>query len=308
MAGWSRPAERVKMPDFSVTTLHEDAAELGEGPSYDPERDTLWWFDIIGRRLYEHRFAEANTRSHPLPRMASMLVRIDPARQLLAMTDGLYIREIATGKLTLDQPLEADNAATRSNDGRTHPSGALWIGTMGRNAEKKAGAIYWYDGRRVEKIFDRITIPNAIAFSPDGTTGYFTDSDTGLLMQVALDAATGLPNGEPRIFYDNRKQRGAFDGAVTDRDGLLWNARWGAAAIDAYTPAGERIKTIKMPAKQVTCPAFCGAGGEKMAVTSAFEHLSPARRRLDPMAGATFLITDGFKGRFDPPFQPRGTG
>ena len=48
----------------------------------------------------------------------------------------------ADGRLTLQIPLEADNAATRSNDGRVHPCGALWIGTMGRKAEKGAGAAW----------------------------------------------------------------------------------------------------------------------------------------------------------------------
>ena len=74
--------------------------------------------------------------------MGSALGRIDAHRQLLVADDGLYIRDTADGRMTLYHPLEADNAATRSNDARVHPSGTFWIGTMGRQAERGLGAIY----------------------------------------------------------------------------------------------------------------------------------------------------------------------
>jgi sugar lactone lactonase YvrE len=51
-------------------------------------------------------------------------------------------------------PLEADNAATRSNDGRADPFGGFWIGTMGKNAEAGAGALYRYYRGEVVKLRD----------------------------------------------------------------------------------------------------------------------------------------------------------
>jgi sugar lactone lactonase len=115
---------------------------LGEGCTYDPATDTAWWFDILERTLFRADLASGAVTSHALPVMASVLAVIDDQRQLLATEDGLYVRDVADGRLTLHTPLEADNAATRSNDGRVHCSGALWIGTMGRKAENGAGAIY----------------------------------------------------------------------------------------------------------------------------------------------------------------------
>ena len=46
-------------------------------------------------------------------------------------------------------------------------------------------------------LYGQITIPNAICFSPDGTIGYFADTGKNTLFRVDLDAATGLPVGEP---------------------------------------------------------------------------------------------------------------
>ncbi len=286
-----------------LSTLQDGRLELGEGPTYDPTTDTGWWFDIVGRTLYEHSFETGLTMRYELPRMASVLARIDDARQLIAMEDGLYVRDRNSGDLSLHLPLEADNSITRSNDGRTHRSGALWIGTMGKNAEPRAGAIYWCRGREVLTLYDNVTVPNAICFSPDGTTGYFADSATSEIMRVSVDPATGLPDGEPTVFHDKGLDKGAPDGAVIDRNGVLWNARWGAGCVNAYAEDGRKLETISIPARQASCPAFCGTNGEKMIVTTAWQGMDETQRSADPEAGNTFIMESGFAGLFDPSFQ-----
>ena len=125
-----------------TSILSEERCHLGEGPTYDAATDTAWWFDILEGRLFEARLASGRIKIHELGRMASALARIDASRQLIAAEDGFYIRSIADGAMALYRPLEADNRLTRSNDGRVHPSGTFWIGTMGRKAESRAGAIY----------------------------------------------------------------------------------------------------------------------------------------------------------------------
>src|SRR3546814_7772698 len=75
---------------------------------------------------------------------------------------------VASGRLSLHAALEADNLATRSNDGRVHPCGALWIGTMGKRAETGAGSLYWFFRGELRRLFSGISIINSIAFSPDG--------------------------------------------------------------------------------------------------------------------------------------------
>ena len=164
---------------------------------------------------------------------------------MLATENGLYVRDIADGRLTLHMPLEADNAATRSNDGRVHPCGALWIGTMGRNAEKGRGRDLPFLHGELRQLYAGITIPNAICFSPDGATAYFTDSSEGILYRVAIDPANALPAGDPVPLFDNRGGVGGLDGAVVDAEGLIWNARWGGSCLDVYTPEGERVRTME---------------------------------------------------------------
>ena len=292
----------VKEIAFSGRKLKAPACTLGEGPTYDPHTGTAWWFDILGRKLHEYELATDAVKVHDLPVMGSVLARVDDDRQVIATETGLHLRHRSTGELELITPIEADNAATRSNDGRVHPCGALWFGTMGKNAEKHAGAIYHVARGKVTTLFPGITIPNAICFSPDGAIAYFTDTMSGKLMRVAIDPATALPTGSPEIFFDHRGGDGGIDGAVCDRDGMVWNARWGEGCIDGYSADGERVVSLKVPASQSSCPAFVGPEADRLLVTTAREGLSAEALAADPEAGSTFLLDHPVKGRFEPDY------
>lgn len=288
---------------FSGQTLAHAPLDLGEGPSYEPETDTAWWFDIVGKALIEWRMGEGTQRLHALPVMASVAARVDGDRQILATERGLMLRERKTGELSLVTAIEEANPATRSNDGRVHPSGALWLGTMGKNAEREAGAIYHVAAGVVTKLYDRITIPNAICFSPDGAAAWFTDTATARMMRVAVDPATGLPAGEPTLFVDHGSEPGALDGSVCDADGTIWNARWGAGCVDAYSPDGKRVRSLEVPAGQPSCPAFIGRNADRLLVTTARQGLDEEALAADPDAGKTFVLDFAVKGRFEPAYR-----
>jgi sugar lactone lactonase len=287
------------MERVATSVLSAERCHLGEGPTYDATTDTAWWFDILEGRLFEAHLGSGQVRIHQLGKMASALARIDANSQLIAAEDGLYIRSVADGAMTLYRSLEAENAITRSNDARVHPSGTFWIGTMGRRAEAGAGAIYALHRGELSQLFAHITIPNAICFSPDGALGYFADTRKNELYRVALDAATGLPRGAPAMLVKHQGI-GGIDGAVVDADGLIWNARWGGGCIDVYSPAGEHLRSLRVPARQSSCPAFVGPDLSRLLVTSAWQGMDEAARAADPEHGRTFLMEAGARGRAEP--------
>jgi sugar lactone lactonase YvrE len=288
-----------KMEEVPTTVLCSERCHLGEGPTYDAATDTAWWFDIVERRLFEARLGTGQTTIHSLEVMGSALGRIDAHRQLLVADDGLYIRDTADGRMTLYHQLEADNAATRSNDARVHPSGTFWIGTMGRQAEPGLGAIYALHRGELSRLYEQITIPNAICFSPDGTIGYFADTGKNTLFRVDLDAATSLPRSEP-VALVTRRDGGDIDGAVVDADGLIWNARWGGGCIDVYSPQGEHLRSLRVPAQQSSCPAFVGPDFSRLLVTSAWQGMAEDAKRADPGHGRTFVLDVAARGRAEP--------
>ncbi|OKO77242.1 SMP-30/gluconolactonase/LRE family protein [Bradyrhizobium sp. NAS96.2] len=287
------------MEEVPTSVLSAERCHLGEGPTYDASTDTAWWFDIRERRLFEHRFADGRTIIHALPKMASALARIDGERQLILTENGLYVRQVADGRLELFAALEADNPVTRSNDARVHPSGTFWLGTMGRQAEQGAGAIYALHKGRVTRLYPAITIPNAICFSPAGDVGYFADTATNVLHRVPLDPATGLPTGEP-IDLIRHQGVGGLDGAIVDADGMIWNARWGGGCVDVYDPGGRHLRSLKVPARQSSCPAFVGRDFSRVLVTSAWQDMDEAQRAADPGHGQTFLLDAVARGRAEP--------
>lgn len=285
---------------MTAATLSSHRCHLGEGAAYDPIRDRACWVDILERHLFEADLATGAVTRHALPFMASAVAWIDDDHQLLVAENGLHARDVRSGALDLLLPLEADQHRTRSNDARVHPSGSLWVGTMGREAQPGAGAIYHVFQGQISRLFASITIPNAICFAPDGATAYFTDTVIGLLNRVPVDPADGRPTGPPAPLYDHRGGAGGLDGAVTDAEGLIWNARWGAGCVDAYTPAGQRVHTIQVPATRPSCPAFIGPRLDRLLVTTAYEGMTDGERRLDPGHGHTFVVTPPATGRPEP--------
>lgn len=285
---------------FSGRILSDLPLELGEGPTFDPATGTAWWFNIKGRELHELHLESGRKTLHVLPFMGSVLAVIDPERQLIASDRGLFIRDTKTGELTAYAALES-NPNNRSNDGRVHPSGSLWVSTMGRKAEKEAGAIYHVAKGVVTRLYGNISIPNGICFSPDGSIGYFVDSAINHIMRVDLDPATGVPTGDDAtVFSDQSGNPGDVDGSVCDADGRIWNARWGQGAVDVYTPDGTRIARHAVPATQSSCPAFIGAKADRLLVTSAWQDMDEAARKADPNAGQTFELGVAVNGRFEP--------
>ena len=279
-----------------TSVLSAERCHLGEGPTYDALTDTAWWFDILEGRLFEAQLGSGQVRIHPLSRMASALARIDAERQLIVAEDGLYVRAVGDGGLTLFCPLEADNPGNRSNDARVHPCGTFWIGTMGRKAEAGAGAIYALHRGEISRLFADVTIPNAICFSPDGSLGYFADTAANVLYRVMLDPATGLPVGAPEELLRHR----GIDGAVVDAGGRIWNARWGGGCVDIYSPQGEHLRSLQVPARQSSCPAFVGPDLSRLLVTSAWQGMDEAARAADPDHGRTFLMEVAARGRPEP--------
>jgi sugar lactone lactonase YvrE len=284
----------------AVSVLSDTICQLGEGPTYDPMSNRLFWFDILGRRLLERAWPDGETIVHELPEMASALAVVDEARQLLLTETGLHLRDTRTGALTRHIEVEAEDAGTRSNDARVHPSGAFWIGTMGKKAEKHAGSIYWYRRGELRKLYPDISIPNSICFSPDGAVAYFADTAKNIMFRVPCNPETGLPSGEPQIFLDHRGVEGGLDGSVIDADGLLWNARWGSSALDVYDRDGRRLRRIALPAKRGSCPAFVGPRADRIVVTSAWEGMDAAARVAEPDAGKLFLVDLLVNGRHEP--------
>ncbi|MGJ8617220.1 MAG: SMP-30/gluconolactonase/LRE family protein [Sulfitobacter sp.] len=277
-----------------MTAFDTHPCHLGEGPLWHPALTTLFWFDILENSLFSR--SGDDLRQYHLDEHFSAAGWVDDDTLIIASETALWLFDIARGTRTHLTALEADNPVTRSNDGRADPWGGFWIGTMGKSAEANAGAIYRYYRGELRKLVGDITISNAICFAPDRSHAYYTDTPTRQVMRVALDTITGWPKGDPAVFIDLNAEGLNPDGAVTDADGNIWIACWGAGRVACYDPDGTALRHIDVPAQHPTCPAFGGADLRDLYVTSAKQGLD----KPGPKDGMTFCFKDVAQGLLEP--------
>ncbi|MFC7704373.1 SMP-30/gluconolactonase/LRE family protein [Plastorhodobacter daqingensis] len=272
-----------------MTPFDPRPCRLGEGPLWHPLRQDLFWFDILSSRLLVRSPATGQSRDIALPEMFSAAGWVDERRLFAASETGLWLLDVETGALGRVAGLEADRPATRANDGRADPWGGFWIGTMGKEAEPGAGALYrWYRGQ-LRQVVQGLSIPNATCFAPDRSCAYFADTARGALMRLALDG-DGWPRARPELLVDFAALGLNPDGAVTRADGVLMVALWGAGAVIEVRPDGRIGPRHALPAPQTTCPAYGGAAFDTLFCTSASEGMSAAERAAAPLSGATFAL------------------
>ncbi len=278
-----------------MIALHDERrCELGEGPLWHPEREQLFWFDILGNRLLS-RSAEG-LQEWKFPECVSAAGWVDRDSLLIASESGLFRYNLASGDHSTVVPLESDRPETRSNDGRADPQGGFWIGTMGKKAEPAEGAIYRFHRGSLRRLYAAISIPNSISFTPDGRTAHFADSARRKVMRVALDA-DGWPIGEPEVYIDLGPEGGEPDGAVVDEAGNLWLAEWGMARVCCYARDGTLLQIVETPARQTSCPEFGGPDRSTLFVTSALQGMSMAERGAEPNGGMTFSVPVQARGQ-----------
>ncbi|MCJ8325056.1 MAG: SMP-30/gluconolactonase/LRE family protein [Rhizobiales bacterium] len=275
---------------MSVSIFDTTKCQLGEGPLWHPLLKQFFWFDINAMQLLT-KTASGQRKVWQFDEHVSAAGWVDADTLLIVSETAFFKFTISTGAQEILAPLEADNPITRSNDGRADPFGGMWIGTMGKQAEKHAGAIYRYYRGEVRTLYPNITISNSICFAPDGRTAYFTDTPTKQIMRQTLDAQ-GWPIGDTEIFIDLNQAGFAPDGSVVDAEGCLWNAQWGASRVARYDANGLFLSAIDMPdAKQTTCPAFGGDDLTTLFCTSAADGDDSAN------AGRTFSVKTDVKGQ-----------
>ena len=89
-----------------------------------------------------------------------------------------------------------------------------------------------------------------------------------------------------------------------DSAGCLWNAQWGAGRVVQYSPQGRLLRSIVVPAKNPTCPAFGGDHLDQLMVSSSRLEMNTPELKAMPHAGSLFALSiAGTTGVIDTPFD-----
>ncbi|KAF5277414.1 hypothetical protein FQA39_LY06227 [Lamprigera yunnana] len=287
--------------------------QLGEGPHWDEETQSLYFVDIIGKSVHKY---VPSTKKHttvfledtpsfiiPVKDSADRFI-VSLGRSVVIMTwDGVSsspdnIEELAT----LDE--SSDKVNTRINDGKADPLGNLWAGTMERNADHikcvpLMGSLYSLSQKRVKKHENNICIANGLAWSKDLKNFYYIDSGTIRVDQYDLDANTlTISNRRPLFTFLKHGIQGYPDGQTIDSEGNLWVAVFqGQKVLKISTAQPETLlESIDIPEYQVTSVAFGGPELDELYVTTA-KLLNSSTDSTKTQKGGVYKITGlGVKG------------
>jgi len=271
-------------------------AELGEGPVWDEETRRLLWVDILAGALH---VTDPETGEDSVVEIGQELGAAAPrvgGGAVLAIRDGFALLD-PDGAIRTVAEVEADNPASRMNDGACDRAGRFWAGTMAFAETPGAGALYRLDADlTVTRMLDGLTVSNGVGWSPDDRTFYFADTPTGSVDAFDFDLGTGEIENRRR-FASIDPGVGAPDGLTVDAEGFVWVALWGGSRVQRYAPDGRLDRELALPASQVTKPAFGGPTLSDLYVTTAWHGLDEAERARQPAAGGVFRLRPGAVGR-----------
>jgi sugar lactone lactonase YvrE len=266
-------------------------AKLGESPVWSVAEQALYWVDVTGCALHRLDPATGADRSWSLPEEIGCVALRRQGGFIVGLRHGIAFLDPDTGALERLVDPEADKPSNRFNDGTVDNDGRLWAGTMSTETPPTAphGTFYRFDpDRRIRRFFDGIFTTNGLAFSPDGRTMYFSDSNPGVRTVWACDydRDTGVPRNR-RVFVDTHDLPGRPDGGNCDADGCYWMGAIDSGQIMRFTPQGKLDRAIALP---VVCPTKATFGGRNLDTIFVTSLTKPGRSDLGADAGEVFAI------------------
>jgi sugar lactone lactonase YvrE len=271
---------------------------LGESPMWHPREQVLYWVDIPGRRLNRHDSrSQASAHWDFATEPASFAPRVDGGL-VLAMRDGLWHFDTASGVRSPLAPPPYDPAKERFNDGKCDPRGRFWVGTIYEPRDPPLAALYCWDRGTLQRKADGITTSNGLAWSPDARTMYWSDTRAHVVYAFDCDVSTATLSRR-RVFaqfppkapqQDLDTYGGRPDGAAVDADGCYWIAMFEGQRVLRLSPAGEVLREVILPARCPTMPCFGDADLRTLYVTTSRENRPADELEAQPHAGCVFAL------------------
>lgn len=289
------------MHTYVARVALDERADHAEGPLWDDVRGELLWVDLnaglVRRATWDPPRLRA-VRTFSLGEAVGAVVPCaDPGDGWIVASEFGFARLGADGSLRkLAEPERG--RGTRMNDGAADPRGRFWAGSMARDRTPGAGSLYRLDATGAVRVLAGVTISNGLAWrSPDEC--YYIDTPTQRVDLLTTD-------GRRETAFPIDPDLGAPDGMTIDSEGALWVALWGGSAVGRFSPRGEVLALVEVPATQVSSCCFGGPDLTTLFITTSQEGFTPERSAAEPHAGKLFAVETGITGLPADRYRPEG--
>ena len=270
---------------MDIRAISEVVSDLGEGPIWTPETNSVTWTDITQNTFHTANIDTGKTESFGVPSMIGAIAHTKDGHYIAATQKG-FARISLEGKYSpLHSFLQDD---MRMNDGKVDPAGRFWAGSMALSFEKDRGSLYVLEtDNSYQKVLDNITLSNGMGWSPDARYFYYIDSIPGVLKRFDYDLDNGkISNPKNLITFD--ASTGVPDGMSVSSDGKIVVALWDGGRIEIYEPTGAKVSEIKLGVSRPTCCTFAGSNQDILIVSTASQGID---RAGEPLAGKILAVT-----------------
>ncbi|MEW4449447.1 SMP-30/gluconolactonase/LRE family protein [Qipengyuania sp. JC766] len=282
--------------DVPVERVLDAESKLGEGVLWDSERGVVWFVDIKRKRLW-HFDPDTGSNSHTdAPEQIGWAIPAENGLLLCGLKDGLYTFDPESREFAKHADVPGEPRSNRLNDACTDPWGRVWFGTMDDTETTGTGRFYVYDRGEIRAAGPAgITITNGPAVNMAGDRIYFTDTGSQRIMVADLSESGA---GQARPFVDTGAlfPKAYPDGPVVDAEDHVWTGLYLGGSVARFSPDGELVATIPVPARDVTKMAFGGTDFATAYVTSATKDMQASDMEEYPLAGGLFAFAAPVRG------------
>lgn len=267
-------------------------AVLGESPLWLPGE--LVFVDMLAGAVHHLDLNTlADIRMHVVdsrPPYVGAVVAVSGGRFAAVTIDGIIWADGAAESRRIATIVQGEER--RLNDAAVDPLGRLWVGSAAFDLRPGTGAMHvWSRAEGVMTVFEGMTLPNGIGWSPDGAAAYVVDSGRRELLTAPVDTATGHVGAFHQLH--RFMAPGEPDGIAVASDGTIWVAIWDGARIDRLSPDGELLDSISVPVSRPTALAF---GDSELFVTTAQHGLTAEILAAETSAGRVLRIPVSVSG------------
>lgn len=287
--------------NYRIEKIAQNNDICGEGPLWDYKDNRLLWIDAGIAIIYQY-FPETNIKSIIGRGLTVGGIALNHDGNIIAAGNGIHMLGEDRSERIIAE--EYDNEKLVFNDIIAGPDGCVYAGTFYWEGSimEKTGSLYLIKtDRSIAVVDDGIKLSNGLAFSPDCSTLYYSDSGERCIYRYDIHKDTGVLSSKS-VFKRFSEDEGIPDGITADAEGYVWSALWYGGKVVRIAPDGEKVMEIAFPVKQVSSVMFGGKDLCDLYVTSAGEYwpskLEPKKfDKNAQMGGALYRIKLDIKGK-----------